>query len=873
MTMRNRWLFALLAGALLLTSGASLLTLLQAQRGPDAPQWPGPAGDGVVLLPNGWRIAPAGRHLAVGDLPLAMVPSPDGRSVIVTNNGWSSPSLTIVDQQRMYVRARVPLNHAWLGLVWHPDGNRLYSSGAGFNTVKELTYANGRLKETAEIALAAPPDRPRGGFSNPRGHQFIGGLAVTPDGRHLFAVHVFGEALSVVDTAARKVLRRVELPAEPYTCVVSPDGKLLYVSLWGGAKVLVFDTDSLERVGEIAVGEHPNAMVFSKDARRLFVACANTNAVWAIDLASRSAKEQISMSLYSNAPAGSTPNGLRLSPDGETLLVANADNNTVAVVDVATPGASNVDGFIPTGWYPTDVMFSGDGKRLFILSGKGLTSQSNPRGPEPGSEGAPGQYIAQLLQGSLSVVAMPDRATLEAYTKRVYGLTRYTDDTRLAPSGAPAASSIPRKVGEPSPIKHVFYVIRENRTYDQVLGDMERGNGDPTLCILGEEVTPNAHAIARDFVLFDNFYVDAEVSYDGHAWSTGAYATDFVEKIWPTNYGGRGAIYLSEGGGKMRNAYGNVTAPAQGYIWDACKRAGVSVRSYGEFAERIRTEGSESDAAKGGMRATVPGLAGLVHPEYPPFDLDIPDGTRVDIWLKEFREFEKNGRLPGLSIIRIGGDHTLGTRPGAPTPRAMVAENDLALGRVVEAISTSPYWKESAIFVLEDDAQNGPDHVDAHRSVALVISPFAKRGVVDSTLYTTSSVLRTMELILGVPPMTQYDAAAAPMYNAFQATPNPAPFRKIDPRVPIDERNEKTAYGAEASLRMNLEVADVAPELELNEIIWKSIRGASSPMPPPVRSAFIRSIGDDDSLEPARGAEAAERQRAGAFSRREARSR
>jgi hypothetical protein len=314
----------------------------------------------------------------------------------------------------------------------------------------------------------------------------------------------------------------------------------------------------------------------------------------------------------------------------------------------------------------------------------------------------------------------------------------------------------------------------------------------------------------------------------------GAYATDVVEKIWPTNYGNRGGIYLSEGGWEDRTPYGNIAAPADGYLWDFAKRAGVSVRSYGEFAT--------ADRASGLMRATVPGLAGLVSPKYPPYDLAIPDQKRADIWLEEFKEFEANGDLPRLSIIRLPNDHTSGTRPGMPTPRAMVADNDLALGRIVEAVTHSRFWKECAIFVLEDDAQNGPDHVDAHRSPALVISPFVKRQAVDSTLYTTSGMLRTMELILGLPPMSQYDAAATPMYNAFQAAPVLTPYTVQPARVPLDEKNDAAAPGARASMQMNFSEADLTPEIELNEIIWQSIRGAGSRMPPPVKTGFVRTV-------------------------------
>jgi len=318
----------------------------------------------------------------------------------------------------------------------------------------------------------------------------------------------------------------------------------------------------------------------------------------------------------------------------------------------------------------------------------------------------------------------------------------------------------------------------------------------------------------------------------------GAYATDVAEKLWPTNYGGRGTPYLSEGGFNIRDQYGNFSAPPLGYLWDFAKRAGVSVRSYGEFASWRRRGGE--------VRADVPGLEGLVHPAYPPFDLGVTDQHRADIWLEEFRTFVADGKLPQLSIIRLGNDHTNGTSPGSPTPRAMVADNDLALGRIVDAISHSPYWKDSAIFVLEDDAQNGPDHVDAHRSVLLSISPFSRRRALDSTLYTTSGVLRTIELILGLPPMSQYDAAATPMYLAFQPAADVTPFSHRPARVSLDEKNDWSSPGARASLNMNLHDADMAPELELNEILWQSIRGAGSVMPPPRRTGFIRPIGDDD---------------------------
>ena len=819
---------------------------------------PGAMGGGVTLLPNGWKIAPAGRHVQVGDLPLSMVESPDGRLLFVASNGYNAPSIAIVDLKLMYVRAALTLDHAWLGMVWHPRGDRLYVSGAANNTIHELRWVDGALTRGPDLVLGRPfqssAEMDRRAVTS---RSFIGGLAMAPDGSRLYAVDVAGQSVSAIDVASGHVTRTVPIAAEPYTCIVSPDGSTLYVSLWGGSKVLVFDAKTMDSVGEIATGEHPNALAMTKNGQRLFVACANTNAVWAIDVARRAAVEQISIAMFPNAPPGSTPNHVSVSPDDKRLLVANADNNTVAVVDISKPGLSAVDGFIPTGRYPTASMFSRDGRQVFVLSGKGLTSSANPRfiDAHRAIPGGSAQYIASLVSGSVSVLPAPAGENLETLTKMAYSVTPYSDEHRLAPPNPPAASPIPKRVGDPSPIKHVFYIIRENRSYDQVMGDLGRGNGDPTITIFGEDVTPNAHALAREFGTLDNFYVDAEVSYDGHEFSMAAYATDLVEKFWPTNYARRGAPFFGEGQrGDRRNAYGNAAAPQNGYIWDACVRANVSVRSYGEFADWDDSDSSAPGAGSienrlaGGVKAhaMVPGLVGRVAPDYGPWDLVYPDGKRVDAWTKEFKEFESRGQVPSLSIIRLSGDHTNGTRPGTPTPRAMVAENDLGLARIVETISRSRIWNDSAIFVLEDDAQNGPDHVDAHRSIALVISPFSRRRVVDSTMYSTSGVLRTMELILGLPPMSQYDAAATPLYNAFQAAADPAPFTRLAPRIPIDEKNEPTAYGAQASLRMDFSAPDLAPEFELNEILWKSIRGAQSPMPPPVRNAFIRRGDPDD---------------------------
>jgi DNA-binding beta-propeller fold protein YncE len=827
--------YAVLAtfGAIVFVAAVSPL----AERGPTAPVWPGYRGDGVTLLPNGWNIAPEGRHITVGGLPMNLVPSPDGRFVAISTSGWSKPALSIFDTKNLQVVNRIEVDHTWLGLVWHPDGKRLFASGASENVIYEFSFQAGRLTAAGTISLGPAEVHPGGDVILNAG--YVTGITISSDGRVLYATQLYGQKVRAVNLQTRQITATAELDAEPYTCVLSQDQNTLFVSVWGGAKVVVLDAWTLARKGEVAVGEHPNAMVLSRDGARLFVACANTNAVWAVDVADGKPGEQISVALGTQAPVGSTPNGIALSPDGRTLVVANADNNTVTVADVSKPGATLVQGWIPVGWYPTNVLFDRDGSRLFVLDGKGLTGLANPRGPQPGGARLEAQYSGAMFQGSVSVIPMPTAAALERMTGRVRLLTPYSDAHRLAPVNPPAASPVPGRVGDSSPIKYVFYVIRENRTYDQVLGDLPKANGDPGLTLFGKEVTPNAHAIATMFTTFDNFYVDAEVSYDGHAFSTAAYAPDFVEKMWPANYGRREGLYLSEGGYRMRNPFGNIAAPPQGYLWDFATRAKVSVRSYGEFAGWEQRGGE--------VTASVPGLDGLIDPKYPPFDLTIPDMKRIEIWAEEFRQFDEKGTVPRLSIVRLGGDHTNGTSPGAPTPRAFVAENDLALGHLVDIISHSRIWKESAIFVVEDDAQNGPDHVDAHRSILLSVSPFSRRGAVDSTLYTTSGVLRTMELILGLPPMSQYDAAATPMYNAFSTTPSPAPYTFAPAHVALDSKNDWNGPGAAASMRMNFSAPDLAPDLELNQIIWESVRGRGSVMPPPRRTGFIRPVvGDPD---------------------------
>jgi YVTN family beta-propeller protein len=818
---------------------------------------PGKTTNGT-LLPNGWTLTPEGTQIPVSDLPLNMAMSNDGRYLLVATNGYGPQTINVVDLTAGRSIQVIEVKKSWLGLTFAPDGKRFYVSGGDDNEVLIFDFAAGKATDAGKILLGTPEyhaldDKARDqARKDGRGEfAFPSGIAVTPDGKILYTAENLAKKVAVIDLSANKVITRIDVGEYPYDCVISGDGKRAYVSNWGSRSIAVIDTAEKRVLTNIAVGDHPNDLELTRDDKTLYVANANSNTVSVIDTAQLKEIEAISTALHPKSPIGSTPNALALSPDEKTLYIANADNNNVAIVDVAKRGKSEVEGFIPTGWYPTSVRVSRDGKRIFVANGKGVASEANPRGPQPTKpRDKDTQYIGAMLKGTVSLIDLPNKTRLANLTRRVYVNSPYTDELLKAARAPRGKTAIPVRIGDPSPIKHVIYVIKENRTYDQVLGDMPEGNGDPNLTLFGEEVTPNQHALAREFVLLDNFYVDAEVSADGHNWSMGAYATDYVEKTWPTNYSRRGRSYDYEGSKK-------ISRPTRGYIWDYCAAAKISYRSYGEFVGvKDVKAGGGGEADQGLDRkpgdeyyTSEEALIGHFSPTFPPYNLSITDNTRIDRWLEEFREYEKNGKLPQFQIVRIGNDHTQGTRPGVPTPRAYVADNDLALGRLVEAVTNSKYWAKTAIFVLEDDAQNGSDHVDAHRSIAFVVSPYTKRKFVDSTMYTTSSMLRTMELILGLPPMSQYDAAATPMYNCFTDKADLTPFKHLAARVDLSEKNPPNAPGAERSMQMDFSKEDAAPDVEFNEIIWKAVRGADSQMPAPVRSAFVRVIEDDDDEE------------------------
>jgi len=814
---------------LLLTSASAQVTL------------PGHRPDGSVLLPNQWSLRPAGAQIQLGDFPVNVAVHPRGGYAAILHSGYSQHGIMIVDLETEKVVTNVPLKEAFYGIEFSKDGSSLFCSGAGTEVIHQFHFKDGVLSDHHELALR---DVKSTGVPS--------GLAVDPRGRKLWAANLLGESVSVVDLKTAKVM---DIPIEsgpidtnnvaddthpastettlnrsgafPYACCVDVRRHRLYVSLWGEASIAVVDLKSNAVVARWLTQEHPNEMVLTKSGKTLYVANANRNTVSVFDTATGKMLETLTASLYPNALSGSTPNSLALSPDEKTLFVANADNNDIAVFDVSRPGRSRSIGFIPVGWYPTSVRVTPDGKRLLVANGKGGSSKANPGGPAPGKkprlETLP-QYIAELLRGTLSVIDIPTRAQLTAYTAQAY---------RCSP--LKAETPVPPTTFAPDSIRYCIYIIKENRTYDQVLGDLPQGNGDTNLCLFGEEVTPNAHQLATDFVLLDNFYADAEVSADGHEWSMGAYASDFVEKLWPLQYGhnhSRKYPYPAEGIYPM-------ATPAGGYLWDRAAEAGVSYRSYGEFVANGKTPADP-------CVARVKALRGHIDEGYRGFDLDYPDAKRADRFISDLKGFEAQGDMPRLQIVRLPADHTFGTRLNKPTPRACVADNDAALGRIVDAVSHSKFWPHVAIFVVEDDAQNGADHVDAHRTVAFVISPYVKHGFVDSTMYSTSSMLRTIELILGLRPMSQFDSAATPMLNSFQAKSDERPYTALPPRIDVNERTVKTSWGTRQSQKMDFSKEDAVDDFLLNEVVWRAVRGDGSRMPPPTRAGFVFVHGSQD---------------------------
>lgn len=810
---------------------ATVLLLASAARGVEKPTYAGPQEKGF-LLPNGWTLTPAGEQIAINDLPLNILPLADGKRVFVSTNGYNEHGLYLIDLPAKKILDKKSFRESWFGLVTSLDQKEVWWSGGGADRVHIFNLRAERIEPVDQTFNLYDPPRPK---ATRGGNAFRSGMTLDRAGKTLYSLNIEAGAITALDVESRAHRKTAAIGGRPYDVVLARNGSGLHVSDWARRQVLTVDPDSLMVRARIPVGEHPNQIVLHPKDDRLFVACASSNGVWVIDTKRGIVIETIYTSLFPRAPEGSTPDALAISSDGEWLYVANADNNCVAVIEIEEYARSQVKGFIPTGWYPTALSLTKDNKSILVGVGKGNQTRANPiiqPKQKPSQEEKVWMprrfpYIGTTLSGALSIVTVPNEAKLAEYTAQVYRNCPYKDE-QLSVAPYPEKTAIPTKVGDPSPIEHVLYIIKENRTYDQVLGDMKRGNGDPSLVMFGEEVTPNHHKLANEFVLLDNLYCNGQVSRDGHPWSTMAYNTDYVARDWMLTYSGREGVNDDDEGSLSR-------APS-GYLWDACARAGLSYRSYGEYGRRV----SQADGSVR-MEAAVPGLIGRLCPQYglprAP-NTKVRDTDNAVTFLEEFKKFEETGSLPRFMIMSLGEDHTRGTKPGEFTPKASVASNDLALGRIVEAISKSKYWPKIAIFVIEDDAQNGPDHVDAHRTVGLVISPYVKRGSLDSTQYQTVSMIRTIELILGLPPLSQFDAAARPMFACFTATPDLRPYEAAPARISLNEVNTPLAYGAERSAKMDFSEYDRIDDFELNEILWRSIKGEHAPIPPAVRRAI-----------------------------------
>ena len=759
----------------------------------------GSAAEELPRLATGARLDPAAPTHPLGNFPLAMALSPSKRHVAVLLCGWQHQGIQIVDRANGAVTQTIEQPAAFVGLAFSPDGKWLAASGGNDDVIVLYAWRDGEAVLDRRIALNALHEKQS---------FYPAGLAFSSDGKRLYVAENLSDTLAVVDVERNEVLQRVRCGRYPYGVAVSKQGDV-YVTAWGDDTVARFATrqdGALVRRPMIAAGRHPSALLLDELRHRLYAASATTDSIAVID----TLHHRILRTLHDDPPGatreGSTPNALALSADGR-LFVAEADNNAVAVF--APDG--KLAGRIPTDWYPSALAV--DGSQLFVVAAKGRGSRPNPQLRQPGvpGKGRDPEYTLAQLDGSLMAVGI-DKLALEPLSRRVAAANGWN---------APAQH---RKY---PPFKHVLYCIKENRAYDQVLGDLGEGDGDPSLVYFPRAVSPNHHALAERFGDFDRFFVNAEVSADGHNWSTAAYATDYLEKTVASEYSSRGRTYDYEGSNRdvIVDDDDDAAAPSTGYLWDAAVRKGISLRNYGEFVL--------DDQKTKVRRATRRALVANTNLDYPGFDLTIPDQQRVDVWLADFKQWVARGDMPALQILRLPNDHTSGGSAGKPTPRAYMADNDLALGRIVEALSHSPFWKDSVLFVVEDDAQNGPDHVDSHRAPFLLISPYDRPGVIHRFANTTD-VLATIEEILGLQPMSQFDRFGRPLDGIFAAEPDPTPYNAIEPSVDREERNPPKGPEAKASAALDFHDADRADEQTFNAILWRMLKG-DTPMPPPRR--------------------------------------
>jgi YVTN family beta-propeller protein len=760
------------------------------------------AGDGVVFtdpLPTGVRLDPVGDAVELGSVPLGMAVAPGGDRVAVVLSGWREQGVQIVDLKSGRVTQTLEQKAAFLGVAFSRDGKELYVSGGNDDSVFCYSWEDGVAKFVGKIVLGqAKADK--------TGSRYPAGMAVSGSGKYLYVAENVGDDVAVVDLSTHQVTQRLATDHYPYAVEVAGNGRV-YVSAWGGETVSVFKQGMdgmLSSAGKVKVGRHPSALVANAAGTRLYVALAGVDQIAVVDTRAAKVLRYLSDADPAAPAEGSTPNALALSKDGSKLFVAEADNNAVAVFDVSEDAMRNsesaagksdrmsrLEGRIPTDWYPTALAESGG--QLLVLSGKGHGSHANPDGPVPGERHRNRlAYDLGQLNGTLRTFSEEGAwSHLRDYSQRVAAANHWED---------------PRSSKKYPAFKHVIYIIKENRTYDQMFGDLKEGDGDPGLVFFGEKVTPNHHALALRFGLFDRFFTNAEVSSQGHMWSTAAYITDYDEKTVHSAYSDRRADIDDE----------EIDEPANGFLWNLAKKKGISFRDYGEMVSREKGPGREAMERRG--------LAGDVSLDYAPFNMAISDQARADVWLKEFQKFVEKKEMPQLEILHLPSDHTAGGKAGFRTPRACVADNDLALGRIVEAVTKSPFWRDTVIFVLEDDSQNGPDHVDSHRSPVLVISAYNHAGT-NHRFANTTDVVAAIEDILGLDRMSKYDYFSRSLVDVFSETPDLSPWTSLAPRVDLKEMNAGQGEEARMSEGLDFSAADRVDDDLFNRILWRMVKG------------------------------------------------
>ncbi|MFN8651830.1 MAG: bifunctional YncE family protein/alkaline phosphatase family protein [Gemmatimonadales bacterium] len=768
-------------------------------------------------LPTGATLDPVGRSTLLGSFPTTLVPAPGGHELLALLGGSRAQGIQVIDPGSGRVLQTLGQPAAFVGLAVSST-DEVFASGGNQDVIYRYRWLGHSAVLSDSLRLTPAGSTP--------GSRYPAGLALSADQRFLFVAENLADSLAVIDVASGKVVQRLPAGPYPYAVAAAADGGV-FVSAWGGYVVQRFNwrDGRLSAAAAIPAGRHPSALLLNRDGSRLFVASASTDRVSVIDTKRGTVVAELADSAPSGPAEGSTPNGLALSADERRLYVAEADNNAVAIFDLAeNPAQSTLAGRIPVEWYPTSLLVQRES--LFVLNGKGKSTAPNPGGPNPGVAGKDSLgYTLDQTSGTLSVIplALAQGAMLPRLSERVARANGWTR--------TPGRAEWP-------PFTHVIYLIKENRTYDQILGDLPHADGDTSLVFFPRAVTPNHHALAERFGIFDRFFVNAEVSADGHNWTTAAYVSDYTEKTLPQVYSGRGRSYDFEGTNKGRKVDDDVAAPAAGYLWDLAQRKGLSFRNFGEFV-------LDEDDGEGGLptwyRGLKPFLEANTDSLFPGFDLGIPDQRRADRWLEVFAEWERNGQMPALQILRLPNDHTQGARPGAPTPRAYAADNDLALGRVIEALSRSRYWSSTVVFVLEDDAQDGTDHVDSHRSPLLVISAY-NRPRTWHRFTNTTDVLATIESILSLTHLSQFDTYARPLHGIFADSPDTTSYRTLRPSVSLEEKNPPKGPGAKQSMRFDFRVEDLADDDAFNRVLWLAIKG-DRPYPGPRRMTAAEGQG------------------------------